>query len=59
MSVPRKKKQGTATSGPVTAAPSPLPCVAPLQPSAPSSLFTLAHQTTTSACGRARPTWAS
>ena len=59
MSVSRKKKQGTATSGPVTAAPSPLPCVALLQPSAPSSLSTLAHQTTTSACGRARPTWAS
>jgi len=59
VSAPRKKKQGTATSGPVTAAPSPLPCVALLQPSAPSSLSAPARQMTTLACSQARPTWAS
>jgi len=54
MSAPKKKKRGTAPSGPVTTAPGPLPPVAFPEPSAPRTRPP-PHQTTTPIRGRARP----
>jgi len=58
VSAPKKKKKGTASSGPEGAAPGPLPCVAPQNPSAPRTQ-PLPRQTTTPTQGRARSSTAS
>ena len=53
----KKKKRGTAPSGPVTTAPGPLPPAALPEPSAPRTRPP-PHQTTTPIRGRARPSTA-
>jgi len=58
VSAPKKKKKGTAPSGPVNVAPSPPPHAAPQNPSAPRTQ-PLPRQTATSTRGRACPSTAS
>ena len=55
VSVPKKKKKGTASSGPVNVAPSPSPCLALQNPSAPIT----PRQMATPTRGQARPSAAS
>jgi len=58
VSAPKKKKRGTAPSGPVNTAPGPLPSAAFPEPSAPR-IRPPPHQTTTLTQGRAYPSVAS
>jgi len=58
ISVPKKKKDGSASSGPGNAGPGPSQQVALPKPSAPQPQ-SLARQTTTPTCGQARPSAAS
>ena len=58
MTVPKKKKGGSAPSAPGNAGPGPSPQAALPKPSAPPPPSS-AHQTTAPTCGRARPSAAS